>query len=350
MESLETREVPASLTAHFANGMNGYGQFSTPAGVDPTQASQTLAVTDLSIHVGIPGNTTGGVALTVQPGATATYSYGVLVGGNATATGVTTVVLNQGVVTAAGYSAPVAYDPADTQLAFQIPDGTGTMASISYTIPWDQVNWTQSSQAIPLTTFNLNIAGNKFTFGSSSYTTSPTLLFSNGNISGLNFAVNTSGAPYLSIAFINGIETVFTGPARSVSAPAPVPQMPAPKQDLALNLTPITTGKAYIIDMNFLNGNQTNNNIATISIEVAATDTVDDIGNKLTAAINQSGLFTATYGGKILDIKPTMNGAGRAWAWLNYQTDTINGVADPTLKGPSVSSAKIVETEGNITP
>ncbi|QJW93880.1 hypothetical protein FTUN_1394 [Frigoriglobus tundricola] len=62
---LETREVPASITAHFANGMNGFGEFSTPAGVDPTQASQTLPVTDLSMTVSIPGSTTGGLALTV---------------------------------------------------------------------------------------------------------------------------------------------------------------------------------------------------------------------------------------------------------------------------------------------
>jgi len=204
---------------HFANGMNGFGTFSTPAGVDPTQASQTLAVTDLTMTVSNPGSTTGGIPLTVQPGATATYSYGVLVGGNATATGVATVVLNQGGVTVAGYSAPASYDPAITMQTFTLPDGTS--GAISYDVPYDQINPTLSSQTLTPLAFNLNIAGQKFSLGSSGFTIPPTLSFANGDLVGVNFKVNTPGTPYPSISVINGLATIQTGPTSFVNAPAP---------------------------------------------------------------------------------------------------------------------------------
>jgi len=75
--------------------------------------------------------------------------------------------------------------------------------SLSYTIPWDQVDATQASQALTPAAFNLNIAGHNFALGSASFTTAPTLLFANGDFVGVNFALDTSavpGFPYSSLA------------------------------------------------------------------------------------------------------------------------------------------------------
>lgn len=43
--------------------------------------------------------------------------------------------------------------------------------------------------------FNLNIAGQNFTYGSASYTTAPTLLFEYGEFVGVSFELDTSAAP-----------------------------------------------------------------------------------------------------------------------------------------------------------
>jgi hypothetical protein len=257
---LEAREVPAAFSFQLPDGTSGHGTFATPDDVDPAQASQLIAVPDLTVVI-------DGVNYPVSPGATAHYAHGVLLG--VIASGADTFELNLSTADVNGETATITYDGNDTQLTFQIPDGTGTTASISYNIPWGQVNWTQPNQTLPLTEFNLNVAGQNFTFGSAAYTTAPALLFSNGDIVGLVFGINTPGTPYLSIGFANGTQTVQAAAGQFINTPAPVPQMPAPKQEVTLNLNPITTGKAYIIDLTFRNGNQTNNHITTISIEVA---------------------------------------------------------------------------------
>ena len=79
-------------------------------------------------------------------------------------------------------------------------------------------------------------------------------------------------------------------------------------------------------------------------------DTIDEIGNKLATEINKSNLFVAQYNGRALTLKPAMKGLGRTWAVLNYEIDTFNGVPDPTLTGPSVPFAALVDVTGNITP
>src|SRR5438067_1076172 len=100
---------------------------------------QVLSVTDLTV-------TKGGVAYTVEAGATAQYDYGTLMGLNATADGPDQIVLDQGSAHVGGETAMVTFDSADTQAGFTLPDGT--VGSLSYTIPWDQVDPSQASQAL----------------------------------------------------------------------------------------------------------------------------------------------------------------------------------------------------------
>jgi len=49
LESMEAREVPVALSFQLLNGAVGSGLFSTPAGVDPAQGWQSLAITDLTV-------------------------------------------------------------------------------------------------------------------------------------------------------------------------------------------------------------------------------------------------------------------------------------------------------------
>jgi hypothetical protein len=108
--------------------------------------------------------------------------------------------------------APVAYDTADAIQTFTLPNGT--VGALSYNIPWGQVDSTQANQALVPTTFNLNFAGQNFTYGSSgvNYSAAPTLLFANGIFQGVNFALDTTTAPgfaYTSVA-MNGLNATIT--------------------------------------------------------------------------------------------------------------------------------------------
>jgi hypothetical protein len=131
----------------------------------------------------------------VQPGATADYENGTLVGVTATATnGADTLQFADGTVYMNGQDyANVAYDAADSDIAFQLPDGPngtpGTVGAISYTVPWDQVDTTQASQSLTPTAFNLNVAGQNFNYGSANYTQAPALLFAYGEFVGVTFAL-----------------------------------------------------------------------------------------------------------------------------------------------------------------
>jgi hypothetical protein len=198
LDLLEAREVPAALSYQLSGGGQiGSGLFTTPDGVDPAQSWQSLPLTDLTV-------TQGGVTYAVQPGATADYESGTLVGVTATATsGSDTLQFADGTVYMNGQDyAQVVYDPADTMQTFTLSDGT--VGAISYQVPWDQVDPTQASQSLT-PTINLNIAGQNFTYGSANYTSGPTLLFQSGDLAGVNFAVATAGTPYLNVSAANGI-------------------------------------------------------------------------------------------------------------------------------------------------
>lgn len=221
--ALEARDVPASFSFQLPDGTTGHGTFATPAGLDATQASQSLAVADLTVVV-------DGVEHIVQPGATANYAYGELVGVTAAASvsvGVPgappadPVELSNGTVQVGGYTAPVAYDAADAQLAFTLPDGTA--GTISYQIPWELVDFDLASQTLSLASFNLNLAGSNFAFGTANYTTLPTIQFEFGEFKGVNVAINTTGPSFaytsVVIAGINAVVTVVGGQQFFVAAP-----------------------------------------------------------------------------------------------------------------------------------
>ncbi len=144
--ALEARDVPAAFSFRLPDGTTGNGTFATPDALDATQASQALAVPDLTV-------TRGGVNLVVQPGATANNANGVLVGVTASAIGPgDPVVLNNALVQVGGSVVPVAYDAADTRYTFQFSNGVG--GNISFTFDWNQVNPDLASQALVLERFS----------------------------------------------------------------------------------------------------------------------------------------------------------------------------------------------------
>ena len=468
LNALEARDVPAAFSFQLPDGTAGSGYFSAPAGVDPAEASQSLALTDLSV-------TYAGAGYAVASGATAAYAAGVLTGVTATATTGTepAISLSGTSVQVGTATAAVAYDAAATRMTFALFDGTSgaisfdvpwgqvdaslsyqTVAptafrasvggqtyalgsatfpgspalvfesgaftgvnfevstpagsgyssiaiygqyvlgnvtgssqqvygsaqivapvvddtpaptpqltftlpddaegSIFYDIPWDDVDAAQASQSVAPTNFKLTIAGEEFAYGSSSYTTAPALVFEYGEFKGVTFALDTTytmGFAYtsLSASFNLAGANIITAIEASTGAQltAPIPKMPAPKQEVFFNFNSVTTGKAYTIDLTFTDDD--GKLIAGVAVEVAQTDTRDTIGNKVAAEINASGLFVATYDGGGLIIKPTMNGKGRTWTALNYAVELPNGLPDPTIAGPSLGSAVVVTVTGRLT-
>jgi hypothetical protein len=100
------------------------------------------------------------------------------------------------------------------QATFELPDGT--TGTISYTIPWNQVDPTQPSQSIALTDFTITIGGQTFSEGSANFTTPPSIQFAYGQQTGLTFALATSttGSPPLSLTSFNSsasFDTATTG-------------------------------------------------------------------------------------------------------------------------------------------
>ena len=73
---------------------------------------------------------------------------------------------------------------APEQFTFTLPDGTA--GSISYTLPWGSVDPSQSSQNISLSDLDLTIDGQSFAEGTADFTTTPTLQYSYGNLTGLH--------------------------------------------------------------------------------------------------------------------------------------------------------------------
>jgi hypothetical protein len=125
-----------------------------------------------------------------------------------------TVSVTNGTATADAsfsWTVPGASAPSSTgQQTFTLPDGT--VGTLTYTIPWDQVDPTQASQALVPTSFNLNLAGQDFAYGSANYTAAPVLLFSNGTFQGVNFTLDTTAAPAFAYTTVvlNGLNATVT--------------------------------------------------------------------------------------------------------------------------------------------
>lgn len=229
LDALEARDVPAALSFKLPDGSAGSALFSTPAGVDPAQSWQQIELAGLTVSK-------GGVAYDIAPVPFAYYANGVLVGVAATAYSDTDQIdLSISTATYSVYGSPdyetvpITYDAADTKATFTLPDGT--VGAISYAVPWDQVDPTQASQSLTPTAFNLNIAGQNIAgqniaVGSASYTTAPTLQFAYGELTGVNFAVDTSVAPGFAFSSISmtglNVTAVVTGTGQQILAPVDV--------------------------------------------------------------------------------------------------------------------------------
>ena len=212
LNALETREVPAAFSALLSDGSTISGLFSTPSGTDPTQLNGQYTLSDLTVTKSVGGT---GTSFNVQTGstATATYASGVLTSVNATLqnannSGDVMVLAQNSVQEGAVTGSSIAYDGAPTQYTFQLPNGV--QGAISYTIPASQIDPTQATQSLTLTSFNLNIGGQTFSYAASTTTTSaaprtvsqqsvfssaPTLQVAQGTVTGVDFALSITNNP-----------------------------------------------------------------------------------------------------------------------------------------------------------
>ena len=83
------------------------------------------------------------------------------------------------------------------------------IAAIKYQIPWGSVDPSAATQSLTPTSFNLNLAGYDYAYGIASFSTAPTLQFAYGDLVGISFALNLTGAgsPYSSISVASRIAT-----------------------------------------------------------------------------------------------------------------------------------------------
>jgi hypothetical protein len=290
LEQVEAREVPAAFSAQLADGSHISGIFTTPSG-DPTTLTGTFSLVDLTVT----RSNTNGAVYTTQPGAQATYSNGALVSVTGVAQGtvngtVDTINLNGNTVVDGSYSAPLALDGAPTQQTFTLPDGT--VGAVSYTIPWSLVDTTQANQSLTPTAFNVNIAGQNFTYPSANFTTAPTLQFQYGDLQGATFTVNTPGTPYLSIGIANGIASVQTAPNQFINAPAPQTNASVTIDFAALKVP--ATGGPFDLTIRVTAGTGAPKNVE-ITIEAGAS--ANSIRDQFQIALFDNGFTVYAVGG-----------------------------------------------------
>ncbi|HXD88250.1 MAG TPA: SdrD B-like domain-containing protein [Urbifossiella sp.] len=94
----------------------------------------------------------------------------------------------------------------------------GVEGSITYTMPWDSIDSTLASQAIDLTDFQISVGGQLFTSSRSdiTFSQSPQVTLSNGVVTGINFATDTSGVvgyQYSSVS-MSGFTLTATAPGQ----------------------------------------------------------------------------------------------------------------------------------------
>jgi hypothetical protein len=237
VEFLEIRDVPAAFSFQLPNGTIGSGQFTMPTDdVNAALSFQEILLSDVELT--IEGAT---AAATGTP--EAIFEFGVFQG---VAAGIPAelipasydgVGLAEGFVTGFDlvaedvFAVPVVYDTADTQITFQLPDGTA--GAISFNDLGSQVDSTQASQSIPLTTFTLNIAGQNFSYGSASFTTSPSALFENGAFKGLNFVLDTSGIANFPYTALSMSSLTVTADLQAPGLPIETEALAKPKTSLS---------------------------------------------------------------------------------------------------------------------
>lgn len=293
--ALEARDVPAAFSFQLADGSTGHGTFATPEGVDAAQAWQQLEVNDLAV-------TLSSTEYTVAPVPFAYYANGVLVGVVAnTFSGADQLDLTlSGAQLNGGSTAPIAYDAADTQYNFQFSNGVG--GTISFTFDWSQVDPTLSSQALTPTAFNVNIAGQNYAYGTANYTTAPTILFANGDLVGVSFAVNmAAGSPLLSVSVGNGIAT---GIDAITNLPLNSPVAAKGPATLTLDFSTITiptTGSKKIKLTVYATGNV----VKEVEVEIFPGATTATVTATMKAALEGAGFTVSAVGTTQLTISGT---------------------------------------------
>lgn len=340
-ECLEGRDVPASLSFTLTDGEIGSGSFTTPAGVDASQAAQTFALTDLVVSV--HGKTMGAADLLEDGGenedgvATARFAYGVLVGVKAeylvpgTANDLFSLLADQAKWMPYPYpqgasTGGVTFDGADTQATFTLPgDVTG---ALSYDIPWDQVDATQASQSIPLTTFNLNIAGQNFTYGSANFTTNPSALFEYGEFKGLSYVINTSATPGFAYSSVSQSGMTITA-VPNVGQPV-FTSMVVAQRSIVLDFTQVTTGQSYVFRIRLLKGDGTaieSSGWITVSADATRADITDAVATALSG-----GKFKVTVDGNKVKI---VGDVDSGWSQVEFSAaTTVGAMRDNTIKPP----------------
>lgn len=326
LSALEGREVPASLSFTLPDGTIGTGTFLIPAGVDPSADGQAL-VTAFQM-------TLGGWQGTTQPDALALFSYGEFAGLTVAVTGVFGGVQIDGSTATGddGRSAPVTYDLSDVQLQFLFSDGTP--GTVSYEVPWGQVDPAQASQSVTPTGFKLNISGQTFAPGSASFTTAPALTFEYGAFKGVTFAVDTSAAAtatgfaFTSVSMSGGLGVTawqaWNGQALFTTAAAV-------RDSITIDFRFAKTDPAGAFTIRLTD--KDNTNFESIPVAFTTSSKPEDLAQAIVTALDGNETFKATRDGT----KVTISAAStKKWAKLIYSgtagaqpfaiTSTGNGV------------------------
>lgn len=161
----------------------------------------------------------------------------------------------------------------DSQLTFSLGAYQG---AIGYTVPWDQVDASKSSQSIALPDFQLNLAGQMLPSGAT-VVTSPTIQFAAGEFIGVTFAFDTStiaGYPFNSVAMAGmTVTAVLRSTGTTVNATAVMA-----RDGAKLDFSDVPVGKAFsiVIDIKAsVNGME--ESIEKTTLTFAATETVADV-------------------------------------------------------------------------
>lgn len=322
VEPLEDRSVPASLTFALPGGVYGLATFTMPTdGVDPGQASQAIALTDLTVRAGDQTATDDDFSGTP----TANFASGIFQGISVAVVDsipsqFSAVTIENNQVTATdGDTNPIAevlYDPADTQQTFVMSDGT--VGTLSYDDPSGSVDDSQASQSLALSNFTLTLAGQVLTPANASFTTSPTMQFAYGEMTGITFAIDTSGIsdfPYAGVS-AEGM-TLSAVDDNNETAVAPM----APKKG------------TVTLDFNLVKGKKTGAGIidaGTLTVKVTLQS-----GTVITATVNfSSGISTATLAESIA---AELEDQGLASATANGDRVSFTGLQNDPIKSVEVS-------------
>jgi hypothetical protein len=321
--ALEAREVPAAFSFQLADGTTGHGTFATPDGVNPAQGSQSLAVPDLTVTI-------GGVSYPVNPGATANYANGVLLG--VVASGADAFELSLSGVEFNGSSAPVAYDAAGTAMTFSLSDGNS--GAISFQIPWESVDATLSAQSLTLQDFNLNLAGRQFTMSDVIVDAAPTINFVSGRVVGVTFALGIPalGFPYSAVSMSQGVVAATLTGGGTVQGDANYLLANASSKPITnVGITFAAAAETYSYELSIKYGDKTYTIKAVIAGGSSAEVIRDTVLNALSNKLANSGLTVSKSGTTGIITQAPADKS------FTFGHDALDDNKKPSVSGPSAT-------------